>query len=32
LLRQAQRIVDFDPEVADGALNFQMSEKQLDRS
>ncbi len=32
LLRQAQRIVDFDPEVTDGALNLRKYEKQLDRS
>src|SRR6185437_4013278 len=32
LLRQRQGIVDFDPEVTDGALNLRMSEKQLDRS
>ena len=32
LLRQRQSIVDFDPELTDGALNLRMSEKQLDRS
>lgn len=31
LLRQRQGIVDFDPEVTDGALNLRMSEKQLNR-
>ena len=32
LLRQAQRIVDLDPEIADHALNLRVSEKQLDCS
>ena len=32
LLRQRQGIIDFDPEVTDGALDLRMSEKQLDRS
>ena len=32
LLRQAQRIVDLDPEIADRTLDLGMSEKQLDRS
>jgi hypothetical protein len=32
LLRQAQRIVNLDPEIADRALNLRMCEKQLDRS
>jgi hypothetical protein len=32
LLRQRQGIVYFDSEVTDGALDFRMSEKQLDRA
>jgi hypothetical protein len=32
LLRERQGIIDFDPEVTDGALDLGMSEEQLDRS
>jgi hypothetical protein len=32
LLRQRQNIVDFDPEVADDALDLGMSKKQLGRA
>jgi hypothetical protein len=32
LLRQRQGVIDFDPEIADSALDLCMSEQQLDRS
>jgi hypothetical protein len=32
LVRQRQRIIDFDSEVGDSALDLRVFEKQLDRS